>query len=130
MRTLTTTLHAHGTDRLIDFIKEAFGAEELDRTLSPEGLVVHAQLRLGDSMLELGEARPGFIDPMPCGLHYFVDDPDAVYERALRAGATSNAAPSDRPYGQRVADVSDPFGNRWFIAKQLGSGANRQETES
>lgn len=118
MHTVTPTLHVKGTDRLIDFIKEAFGAEELDRTAMPDGTVVHAQLKLGDSVLELGEAG-GIVEPMPCGIHYYVPDTDAVYARALAAGAISLGAPSDRPYGSRAAEVTDPFGNHWFIATAL-----------
>jgi uncharacterized glyoxalase superfamily protein PhnB len=116
--TLTPTLHVKDTDRLIDFIKEAFGAEELDRVASPEGVVMHAQLKLGDSMLELGEAR-GFVPPMPCAIHYYVQDVDGVYARALAAGATALGGPSDRPYGDRAAEVADPFGNHWFIARHI-----------
>jgi uncharacterized glyoxalase superfamily protein PhnB len=118
MNTVTPTLHVKGTDRLIDFIRQAFGAEELDRTLAADGTVMHAQLRLGDSVLELGEAR-GFLAPMPGALHYYVPDVDAVYARALAAGATTLGAPSDRPYGDRSAEVGDPFGNHWFIATRI-----------
>jgi PhnB protein len=117
MGTLTPTLHVQGTDRLIDFVKQAFGAEEVDRT-EAGGAVVHAQLKLGDSVLELGEAR-GPLAPMPCSIHYYVPDVDAVYASALRAGATTLGAPSDRPYGDRAAEVADPFGNHWFIATHV-----------
>lgn len=118
MHTVTPTLHVKGTDRLIGFIKEAFGAEELDRTLARDGTVVHAQLKLDDSVLELGEAH-GIVEPMPCGIHYYVPDTDAVYARALAAGATSLGPPSDRPYGDRAAEVTDPFGNHWYIATHI-----------
>ena len=118
MATLTPTLHVQGTDRLIDFIKQAFGAEELDRTLGPEGVVMHAQLKLGDSVLELGEAR-GIVQPMPCSIHYYVEDVDRVYASALAAGATTLGAPSNRPYGDRAAEVADPFGNHWFLATHV-----------
>jgi uncharacterized glyoxalase superfamily protein PhnB len=118
MHAITPTLHVPGTDRLIEFIKRAFGAEELDRTLAPNGAVMHAQLKLGDSVLELGEPG-GFVAPMPCSIHYYVPDVDAVYASALRAGATSLGAPSDRPYGDRAAEVADPFGNHWFIATHV-----------
>jgi PhnB protein len=117
MHSITPTLHVQGTDRLIDFIRQAFGADELERT-AVAGVVVHAQLKLGDSVLELGEAR-GPVSPMPCAIHYYVEDADAVYARALAAGATSIGAPSDRPYGDRAAEVADPFGNYWFIATRL-----------
>jgi PhnB protein len=119
MHTLTPTLHVQGTDRLIEFIQEAFGAEVLDRTAMPDGTVVHAQLRIGEAILELGEAR-GFVPSMPCSLHYYVEDVDAVYARALRAGATASGPPSDRPYGDRAVELVDPFGNNWFVATHIG----------
>jgi uncharacterized glyoxalase superfamily protein PhnB len=119
LHTVTPTLHARGTDRLIDFIRLAFGAEEVDRTVAPDGVVVHAQLKLGDSILELGEAR-GFVAPMAATIHYYVEDADTVYARALAAGATSLRAPENTPYGDRMAAVTDPFGNRWYVATHLG----------
>jgi PhnB protein len=118
LHTVTPTLHVLGTGRLIEFIKQAFGAEERERH-EAQGVVMHASLKLGDSVLELGEARPGFIEPMPCAIHYYVADVDAVYARALQAGATSLGPPSDRPYGDRGAELADPFGNHWFIATQI-----------
>jgi PhnB protein len=117
LHTVTPTLHVQGTDRLIDFIKDAFGAEEIDRSVAG-GAVVHAQLRLGDSVIELGEAG-GFVRPMPCAIHYYVPDADAVYARAVGAGATPLGAPRDTPYGDRAAEVTDPFGNHWFIATRI-----------
>jgi uncharacterized glyoxalase superfamily protein PhnB len=116
--TVTPTLHVNGTDRLIEFLKAAFGAEEVDRTAAPDGRIVHAQLLVGDSVLELGEAG-GLVPAMPCGIHHYVPDVDAAYDRAVRAGATTLAAPSDRPYGDRAAEVADPFGNHWFLATRI-----------
>jgi PhnB protein len=124
MRTITPTLHVKGTDRLIEFIERAFGAEVLDRTAAPDGTVMHAQLRIGEAVLELGEAR-GFVPAMPASIHYYVEDVDAAYARALSAGATASGPPTDRPYGDRAAEVVDPFGNNWFIATHLGSAAAR-----
>lgn len=118
MRSVTLSLHPRGAAQMIDFLKEAFGAEETSRAKSPEGTVVHASVRIGDSILEIGEAH-GPYQPMPCGIHLYVEDTDAVYERALRAGATSLAAPEDKPYGDRSAGVKDPFGNQWFIATHI-----------
>jgi uncharacterized glyoxalase superfamily protein PhnB len=101
---------------MIPFLQEAFGAEvEGGVARSPEGAVLHATIRIGDTTLELGEAHAEF-QAMPCHLHLYVPDTDAVYERALRAGATSISAPEDKPYGERGAGVRDPFGNSWFIA--------------
>ncbi len=118
MRTITPTIHVKGTDRLIEFIKQAFGAQELDRTLGPDGVVRHAQLKLGDAVVELGEAG-GFVATLPGTIHYYVEDADAVYANALRAGATTIGPLSDRPYGDRAAEVEDPFGNYWFIATHV-----------
>jgi uncharacterized glyoxalase superfamily protein PhnB len=114
-QTLTLTLHAKGTDRLIGFIQDAFGAEDVELHRAPDGRVQHAQLRLDDSLLELGEAH-GIVEPMPAGIHYYVPDVDAAYAKALQAGATSVAAPSLKPYGERSAHVSDAWGNQWFLA--------------
>jgi len=85
---------------------------------SPEGGIAHAKIAIGDSILEMSDAH-GVYKPMPCGLHLYVPDTDAVYEQALRAGAKSLTAPADQPYGDRSAGVVDPFGNQWFIATHI-----------
>lgn len=118
LRTVTPYLHPHGAIQMIEFLKEAFGAEEVERAQSPEGIIHHATIRIGDSMLEMGEAH-GEYQPMPCTLHLYVENTDALYERALRAGTTSIAPPEDKPYGDRSAGVQDAFGNRWFIATHI-----------
>jgi uncharacterized glyoxalase superfamily protein PhnB len=99
-------------------MKKAFGAEEVYRAQSPEGVVHHAQVRIGDSMIGMGEAH-GPYQPMPSTLHLYVPDTDSSYERALAAGAESIQAPADQPYGDRSAGVKDPFGNRWFLATHV-----------
>ena len=81
--------------------------------------MTHAKIRLGDTILEMGEAH-GEYEPMPTGLHFYVPDVDAVYARALEAGGTSISAPIDQPYGERGAGVQDPAGNSWFLATPLG----------
>ena len=118
MRSVTPFLHARGAGALIDFMKAAFDARETSRYADPNGTILHAIVQIGDSAIELGEAH-GEYQPMPIGLHLFVDDTDRVYERALRAGAKSDFAPNDAPYGQRVGGVIDQDGNRWFIATIL-----------
>jgi uncharacterized glyoxalase superfamily protein PhnB len=81
--------------------------------------VTHAKIRLGDTILEMGEAH-GEYEPMPTGLHFYVPDVDAVYARALEAGAASICHPTDQPYGERLGGVRDPAGNSWFLATPLG----------
>jgi PhnB protein len=118
LRSVTPFLHARGAGSLIDFMKTAFEAQETSRYADPTGTILHAVVHLGDSALELGEAH-GEYQPMPTGLHLFVDDVDSVYERALRAGGKSLFDPHDEPYGQRIGAVIDQDGNRWFIAAML-----------
>ena len=114
LRSVTPYLHPKGTPKVIDFLKEAFDAEEIFRAQDPAGTVHHAKLRIGDSIIAMGEAH-GPYQPMPPALHLYVKDADLVYERALKAGATSLSGPRDA-YGDRSAHVADPFGNTWYIA--------------
>lgn len=113
--TLTSGMRAEGADRLLEFLENAFGAELVSRTDSPDGAIRHAELRLGPSMMELSEAH-GQWGPTRGAFHLFVTDCDAIYAEALRAGATSLYVPEDKPYGERSAGVTDPWGNQWFIA--------------
>ena len=118
LRSVTPFLHARGAGAMIDFMKTAFEARETSRDTDSSGRILHAVVHIGDSAIELGDAH-GPYQPMPMGLHVFVAETDAVYERALRAGARSDFPPNDAPYGQRVAGVIDQDGNRWFIAALL-----------
>jgi uncharacterized glyoxalase superfamily protein PhnB len=113
--TVTPFLHARGARNLITFMESAFGAKVEHVTEMPGREVAHAGVRIGDSMIELGEAH-GESQPMPAAIHLFVPDTDVAYERAIRAGARSISAPEDKPYGERAAYVIDPFENQWFIA--------------
>jgi PhnB protein len=106
-------LHPKGTPAM-DFLKRARGAEEIQRH-EAGGAVVHAQLKFGDSMLEMGEAH-GPYPSMPSAIHYYVPDVDQAYRRAVGAGAVSISAPADQPYGERSAGVSDPNGNIRYLA--------------
>jgi uncharacterized glyoxalase superfamily protein PhnB len=122
LRTLTPYLALENSRRFIQFIKNAFGAEEKLVVPSPEGGVAHAKIAIGDSILEMSDAH-GPYRPMPCGIHLYVPDTDAVYEQALRAGAKSLMPPADQPYGDRSGGVIDPFGNQWFIATHIKDAA-------
>jgi PhnB protein len=115
LRAVTIYLHPKGAPQLIDFLKRAFNAEEAARYESPEGAIAHAMIRIGDSIIEMGEAHGPYL-PKPAAIHLYVPDTDAVYRQALAAGATSITEPNDAPYGDRAAGVQDPHGNSWFIA--------------
>jgi PhnB protein len=115
---VTPYLHPRGAPKVIDFLKQAFGAEEVFRAQDPAGTVHHAKIRIGDSIIAMGEAH-GPYQPMPPALHLYVADTDAVYKRALEAGAISIDQPVNQSYGDRYAGVKDPFGNVWYIATHL-----------
>src|SRR5438309_4932584 len=117
MHTVTPFLHPKGAPAVIEFMKNAFGAQEVDRYES-EGVVHHAKVRIGNSMIEMGEAH-GPYQPMPTTFYLYVEDVDAAYRRALGAGATSTGEPADQSYGARNAGVKDPFGNQWYIATHI-----------
>jgi PhnB protein len=109
---------------MIAFLKRAFGARETERHLSPSGSIAHAAVRIGDSIVELGEAHGPFT-PMPTTFSLHVRDSDALYRHALAAGGISVSEPADQPYGARVATIRDPFDNVWYLATPL-PGADRQ----
>jgi PhnB protein len=115
LRSVTPYVQARDTAGLIEFVRRAFGGDERDRMESPDGIVHHAKLRIGDSVLEMGEAH-GAYGLAPVAVHLHVADTDAVYGRAIRAGAEPIFPPADQPYGERSGGVRDPFGNLWFIA--------------
>jgi len=123
LRDVTIYLHPVGAARLIDFLKEAFAAEEFVRYDSREVDVLHAKIRIGDSMIEMGDSRrssSGMLLPsMPTGIYLYVPDADAVYRSAIAAGAVSLSEPADQPYGDRLAGVQDFCGNRWYIATHI-----------
>lgn len=123
---ITPFLHPESSTEMIRFLREAFKAEEGDVHQSPAGAVAHATVRMGDSLLEMSDAHDQW-QPMPTSIQLYVSDVDQVYARALSAGAESLAAPEDKPYGERMAGITDPFGNRWFLACAL-SGSTSSES--
>jgi PhnB protein len=108
-------LHPRRAEPLIAFLKRAFGAQELAKYVSPDGVVNHAEIRIGDSVVEIGEAHDKY-EPMPAMFYLYVPNVDAVYRQTVAAGATSFQEPTDQPYGDRQAGVRDAFGNTWYIA--------------
>jgi uncharacterized glyoxalase superfamily protein PhnB len=107
-------LHLRNSETMLPFLEKAFGGVVMGHVpMSPEGHVLHATIQIGDNTLEIDEAH-GEFQPMPCHLHLHVADADAMYARAMRAGATSMDAPSDKPYGRSGA-VKDAFGNTWYM---------------
>ena len=115
-------MHPLRAEPVIGFLKRAFGATELSKYASPDGVVHHAEIRVGDSVVEMGEPSAeaqGKYPPMPTMFYMYVPDCDAVYRRALAAGATSISEPVDQPYGDRNGSVKDAFGNTWYISTHV-----------
>src|SRR5262245_51094845 len=100
-RSLTPFIYAQGAARFIDFVKRAFAGEELLRVDLPEGKVKHAVIRIGDSVVATADLREGSAPSLTAMLYLYVPDVDAVYDRAIRAGAQSIHPPTDQPYGDR-----------------------------
>jgi PhnB protein len=112
--TVTPYLAVKGVAGLIDFLKTVFDAKEIDRISLPDGRIMNASVVIGDSRLMMGD--PGDRPPEPAMLYVYVPDCDAVYAKALAAGATSLMAPADMFYGDRSGAVQDASGNKWWIA--------------
>ena len=118
LQTVNPYLHPRRAEPLIAFLKRAFGAQEVAKYAAPDGVVHHAQLRVGDSVIEMGEAH-GKYETMAAMFYLYVPDADAVYRQAVAAGAKSFQEPTDQPYGDRNAAVADSFGNKWYIATHI-----------
>src|SRR5208337_3330392 len=116
--TVTPLLSVQGAARLIDFMNKAFGATETYRFPAPDGSVMHAELKIGDSIVMLGEATKD-CSSMPTSLYVYVQDADATYREALNAGGESLEGPTDRFWGDRVATIKDFAGNKWMIATHI-----------
>src|SRR5206468_3698463 len=94
---------------------KAFDAKEIHRSEMPDGTVMHAEVRIGDSVVMLGETRDAS-SATPACLYMYVPDVDAVYARAVQAGGVSISEPRDQFYGDRSGGVKDACGNQWWIA--------------
>jgi len=123
MHTITPHLVCAGAAQAIDFYEKAFGAVELARIPGPDGRLVHAMVRIGDSpvmlvdeMPEWKTVGPNTLNGSPVTIHLYVENADAVFERALAAGASAVMPPSDMFWGDRYGVLKDPFGHLWSVA--------------
>jgi PhnB protein len=119
--TITAQLSIDGAAKAIEFYKKALGAEEIDRALDPSGAKVwHAALRIGDSMLFVNDVFPEMGGTHShSSLWLYVPDVDASFQRAVEAGAKAENPPADMFWGDRMAHVSDPFGQKWALATHV-----------
>jgi uncharacterized glyoxalase superfamily protein PhnB len=118
MRAVTPVLHPRDLERQIRFLEDALAAHDVVRDEAPDGSIVHATARVGDSVVELGPVH-GQWQPMPGMFFLYVDDVDEWYRRATEAGAESVQAPRNEPYGDRVGAVKDTEGNLWYLGTPI-----------
>jgi PhnB protein len=116
--TITPFLLVKNASNLIDFMKQVFEAEEVERYSNEDGSIMHAVLQIGDSRVMLSDASEQFPERTSM-LHLYLPDVDTVYQRALSTGATSLREPVDEFYGDRSAGVLDSFGNQWWLATHV-----------
>jgi uncharacterized glyoxalase superfamily protein PhnB len=115
---LTASFVVTGAAPLVEFMKRAFDAKEVQRHEWPDGF--YAAMRVGDSVVGVSEAsNHEWMRPMPATIYLYVPDCDVVYQQALRAGATSVSVPADHDYGDRSGGVTDAWGNIWYVATPL-----------
>jgi len=121
--TITPHLIVPEGAKALEFYKKAFGAQEIERFMTPDGkAVMHAQMKIGNSMLMLGnEFPPTCLSPKSRGgttvsLYLYVDDADDAFERAVKAGCTVKMPMTDQFWGDRYGQVEDPFGYQWSLA--------------
>lgn len=115
---VTPWIISRNSAALIEFLEQAFQAEELARVYVGEGVIGHAEVRIGDAVVMMFDAKPEWPDS-PAYLRLYVEDCDAVYQQALAAGAVSVTEPTSLFFGDRVGRVRDPFGNLWWIQTRL-----------
>lgn len=123
LHSVTPYLAIRDAARALEFYKQAFGATELFRLPMPDGRIGHAEMRLGDSVVMLADEFPEFgvrspetLGGSPVSLHFYVEDVDAFFRKALAIGAREREPVTDRFYGDRSGQLEDPFGHRWWIS--------------
>ena len=115
---VTPYLIVENASAMLDFLVAAFGAVERLRVPMPGGGIGHAEVEIDGAALMVSDTIPGY-PTTSTHIHLYVTDVDAIYSRAIQAGATSDAAPEDQFYGDRMARITDPHGNRWAIATHV-----------
>jgi PhnB protein len=127
-RRVTPTLVVDGGVKALEFYAEVFGATERVRTPGPGGTIAHAEIEVGDSIVMVEDASewmgttappPGGIEGSPTSLFIYVEDVDAVIERAVKLGAILKRPASDQFYGDRDGHIVDPFGHHWTVATHI-----------
>jgi PhnB protein len=126
MHSVTPHLVCAGAAAAIDFYKHAFGATEVARLPGPDGKLMHAMIRIGDSavmlvdeMPDCGVLAPNSLKGSPVTIHLYVEDADALVERAVKAGARVTMPVADQFWGDRYGQLEDPFGHHWSVGTHV-----------
>ena len=123
--TVTPFIVVKGAAQLLNFLSEAFDAQELGRVHQEDGSISHAETRIGDSVVMMFDSKEEWPET-PSFLRLYVEDGDAVYQQALKAGATSVTEMTNMPWGDRVGRVRDPLGNLSWIMTRLENVAEEE----
>jgi PhnB protein len=133
---ITPHMTVRDAARAIEFYKQAFGAVEKGVSKAPDGKIMHAELRIGDSLFMLSDEFPeyGSMSPLSTGgsgmgLHIYVEDVDSAFDRAVKAGAKAEMPVSDMFWGDRYGKLADPFGHKWSIATHKRNMTNEEIEE-
>jgi PhnB protein len=136
--TVTPFLSIKGAEQAIQFYKKAFGAEELEKHNTPDGRVMHAVLKIGNSLVMLADEFPespcGVISPLSAKatttmLHIYVEDVDTAFDRAIKAGAKVKMPLADAFWGDRYGQIVDPFGHAWSLATHIADFSSEEIEE-
>lgn len=124
--TVTPFVIVKGAAQFIDYMKEAFGAVEMTRVADESGAIGHAEVQIGDSVVMLFDSKEEW-PQTPAFLRLYIEDVDAMYQRALNAGGISVTKPTNMPWGDRSCRVRDPFGNLWWIMSHVEDVSPEEE---
>ncbi len=126
MHTITPHITLRNAAQAIEFYKKAFGAEEVGRSLTPDGKIMHAAIRIGDSLIMMNDEFPNMgsssaetLGGTNITLHIQTEDVDSLFDRAVKAGAKATMPVGDQFWGDRYGQVMDPFGQRWSLATRV-----------
>ena len=132
---VTPYLAVNGAGLAIEWYKKAFGAKELGRQAGPDGKLIHARVRIGDSIVLMSDVFPGgHKDPLQLGgsavsLHIYTNNVDALWKRAVEAGAKVDMQLDDMFWGERYGQITDPFGHSWSMSMQIPMSRKQMEEQ-
>lgn len=134
--TVTPYLVISGASKALEFYKKAFNAKVLSRNALPDGRILNAQIRIGDSVVMLSEEFPGSDAKSPASLgtstvtlHIYSKDAEKLWQQAISAGAKVTMPMENQFWGERYGQLADPFGHRWSISKQVKMSSKEMETK-